>query len=159
MTTTTATTETTKTTTTTKIVVERPPKEKAVWAMAQVGVDISDPPTYHVKSYQEVVPSILLHHWSFVGQNNCKEDSVVDHRMGDRWTSNLTVLCWVLEGASREMVMAFMGIPRDRSFDAAFDNGDNDDDSIILDNLVVLCYSPDFIVKQHLLGLRASTFE
>ena len=46
--------------------------------------------------------------------------------MGDRWTSNLTALCWVLEGASREMVMAFMGIPRDRSFDAAFDNGNND---------------------------------
>jgi hypothetical protein len=71
----------------------------------------------------------------------------------------LAALCWVLKGASREMVMPFTGIPRDRSFNTAFNNGDDDDNSVALKNLVVLCYCPDSIVKQCLLGLSASTLK
>jgi hypothetical protein len=151
------TTETT--TSTTKIAAWRPSKEKAVRAVVQDSVDISDPLTHYAKSYREVVPSILLYPWRFVVRDDREEDCIVDHWMGDQWTSNLAALCRMLKGTSREMVMVFAGTPRDRLFGAAFDNGNKDDNGVVLDNLVVLCYCPHSVVKQCLLGLSTFTLE
>ena len=151
-----------------RVVVRRPPKEKAILAMAHDGVDISDPSTYHAKSYREILPSILVHRRRFVRDDH--EDHVIDLSPNDgdapsaggggrdRWSSNLTVLRRTLETASREMGMAFAGIPRDEEFDDGAGDDVNDDD-VVLDNLVVLCSCPDSVVKRCLTGLSASTLE
>jgi hypothetical protein len=155
-----------------RVVVRRPPKEKAILAMAQDGVDISDPSTYHAKFYREILPSILVHRRRLVRDDH--EDHVIGLSPnddgapsasggggGDRWSSNLAALRRMLEMASREMGMAFAGIPRDEEFDD--DDGgagdDVDDDGVVLDNLVVLCSCPDSVVKRRLSNLSASTLE
>ena len=148
----------------------RPPKEKAILAMAQDGVDISEPSTYYAKSYREILPSIVVHRRRLARDDH--EDHVIDLSPnddgspsasggggGDRWSSNLAALRRMLEMASREMGMAFAGIPRDEEFGDGGAGDDVDDDGVVLDNLVVLCSCPDSVVKRRLSNLSASTLE
>jgi hypothetical protein len=158
----------------------RPPKEKAIIAMAHDGVDISDLSTYHAKSFREVLPSIIEHRRkSFLQRRRSRrhgggetggmrrgEGVGVDSRTASQTSS---LLRRILENASREMGMAFAGIPRE--VDVVSDDDDNEedddvndddyniDDDIVLDNFIVLCSCPDSIVRRRLEDVSATTLE
>jgi hypothetical protein len=158
----------------------RPPKEKAIIAMAQDGVDISDVSTYYAKSFMEVLPSVIVHRRRSLSRRRRGEYGGVRARDGSRWergaggrgppyptSPKASLFRRILENASREMGLAFAGIPRDVDVVSDDDENDkNDDDEnyilsddILLDNFIVLCSCPDSIVKRRLAGVSATTLE
>mmetsp|Transcript_24169 Transcript_24169/g.50620 ORF Transcript_24169/g.50620 Transcript_24169/m.50620 type:complete len:424 (+) Transcript_24169:46-1317(+) len=91
----------------------RKPKEKAIQAMAQDGVDIS---SYYAKSFTEVLPHIVRNHRKLFRQNETimNKQLLLDNNTKN-WKQHLSFagLCHMLESASREMGMAFAGVARE----------------------------------------------
>lgn len=146
----------------------RHPKEKAVRAMAQDGVDISD---YEVKSFQDIYPALLGHHHRgrSNGSNCLCTDRIIDMTTRN-WRSQLLLpnLRHMLQIASREMGMAFAGIARnsianeEKEETQSYVHGNNNisvaqnsgnknhnsnDVEHVVDNLIVLCSCPDSMTR------------
>ncbi len=140
----------------------RRPKEKAVRAMAQDGVDISN---YEVKSFRDIFPALLGHHHGRSQSNNDKyvyNDRIIDMTKRN-WRSQLLLpsIRDMLEIASREMGMAFAGIPRNSTageenektpgnihehYSSVASNNSNDSTHVV-DNLIVLCSCPKSMTR------------
>mmetsp|Transcript_28133 Transcript_28133/g.51943 ORF Transcript_28133/g.51943 Transcript_28133/m.51943 type:complete len:358 (+) Transcript_28133:91-1164(+) len=132
----------------------KPPKEKAIQAMATGGVDIS---SYYAKTFGEILPFIANNHRQ---QNviNMNKQQLIDLSVKD-WKGyiSFTGLCRVLETASREMGMAYAGVARedyDRSSgsitvkETADQRSSDKDETPVVDNLIVLCSCPDSLKRQ-----------
>lgn len=144
----------------------RHPKEKAVRAMAQDGVDISD---YEVKSFQDIYPALLIHHHRGRSNgNNCVYNDRIIDMTTRNWRSQLLLpnLRHMLKIASREMGMAFAGIARNsianeekeetqinvhgNNVSVAQTSSSKDHNSHVehvVDNLIVLCSCPDSMTR------------
>ena len=134
----------------------RRPKEKAVWAMSQDGVDISG---YEVKSFRDIFPTLLGHHRDRGGNiDYVYNDHIIDMTKRS-WRSQLLLpsVRDMLMGASREMGMAFAGISRNsiaggREEEVAQSSADSIANNIthhhhVVDNLIVLCSCPESLTR------------
>mmetsp|Transcript_34259 Transcript_34259/g.82853 ORF Transcript_34259/g.82853 Transcript_34259/m.82853 type:complete len:344 (+) Transcript_34259:122-1153(+) len=144
----------------------RKPKEKAIQAMAQDGVDIS---SYYTKSFKEILPFILRNHRRSCGSGT--DDALYNSRCGNpNWKLRLSFagLWSALESVSREMGMAYAGIPRDGIYRSDKESVketssyerplDTDNSHHVVDNLIVLCSCPDAL-KRRLSDMSRTTSE
>ena len=126
----------------------RKPKEKAIQALAQDGVDIS---SYYAKSFKEILPMVLRH--------NQKPGSFTQQLINvgkSSWRLHLSFanLRRILENASREIGMAYAGVHRDatdkRKYDTPMQNetSPNTYNTQVVDSLIVLCSCPDSLKRQ-----------
>ena len=137
----------------------RRPKEKAVWAMSQDGVDISG---YEVKSFRDIFPTLLGHHRDRGGNiDYVYNDHIIDMTKRS-WRSQLLLpsVRDMLMGASREMGMAFAGISRksiaggkeEKEEEVAQSSAHSIANNIthhhhVVDNLIVLCSCPESLTR------------
>ena len=117
----------------------KPPKQKAIQAMAKDGIDIS---SYYAKSYREILPFVM---------NRRRPSSDVDVSLKSwKMMSSFTHIKRALEDASREMGLAFAGVPKRSSFESEDSNASDDvlEGTTPVDNLIVLCSCPDSLKRQ-----------
>lgn len=107
-----------------------PPKEKAIEAMLQDGVDIS---SYYAKTFSDILPYIL---------SNRKTDTIMQH------LPLLSGMRKLLERVTREMGKAFAGVGKE----------EKDDDARVVDSLIVLCSCPDYL-KQRISDVSKVTMD
>ena len=112
----------------------KPPKQKAIQAMAKDGIDIS---SYYAKSFREILPFVM---------NRRRLSSDVDVSLKS-WKSSFTHVKRALEIASREMGLAFAGVPKP-SFESEDSDACDEVDGTPVDNLIVLCSCPDSLKRQ-----------
>ena len=106
-----------------------PPKEKAIEAMLQDGVDIS---SYYAKTFSDILPYIL---------SNRKTDTMQHLPL-------LSGMRKLLERVTREMGKAFAGVGKE----------EKDDDARVVDSLIVLCSCPDYL-KQRISDVSKVTMD
>ncbi|KAL7528054.1 hypothetical protein ACHAWF_002419 [Thalassiosira exigua] len=121
----------------------KPPKEKAVRAMAEDGVDISG---CYAKSFRDLLSIVLDRRRSGVGEPR-------EHERRS-WSQILSFqeMRRMLGAATREMGMSFAGVPREEN------EGEEGDDRLIVDTLVVLCSCPESM-KRQLSGVSRETLD
>jgi len=135
----------------------RHPKEMAVRAMAHDGVDISN---YERKSFRDIFHDLLGHHDR---RHYVSKERIIDMTKRN-WRSQLLIprISNMLENASRDMGMAFAGIPRKTNQEV--EKGDtqtiiadgveyssntttNTNSTHLVDNLIVLCLCPESLTR------------
>lgn len=145
------------------LAVQKPPKENAIVALKQDGIDIS---MWYAKSYRDILPSIITHRRQSRRrggdekiENHVIDMSALNHGGGfeNGWTSF---------AANRRMHepasdVAHAGITRDDGDNNAnfANNTCTDGIVIMMDNLVVMCSCPDSVIKRRLYEASASTHE
>lgn len=151
------------------------PKEKAIRAMAQDGVDIS---SYFAKTFGEVLPFVMSNHRRQHDENNgCDggndgddDDNNLNNSISWKRYLSFSGVYQVLEMASREMGMAHAGVAREErsnnnisesesssssmntALSSAHDNNNTQQQQQevlqVVDNLIVLCSVPNSMKRQ-----------